>query len=304
MGNGCRVLRLMPVPGTGHPASGYTGLESLYRMPEIKTIVITGASAGIGAAIAYRLAYDGHRLVLTARRNDALHAVATEAEQRGAARTLVVPADATNHNAVYAVRDSAISTFGGFDVWINNAGRGITRSVLDLTANELDEMMTANTKSALYGMQAAAAHFLERGSGHLINISSFLGRVPLAAHRSAYNAAKAALNALTANMRVELHARNPAIHTTLVMPGLVATEFARNTLGGSRDAEIPSGDAVQTAEQVADLIADVIAHPKAEVYTNPDSQRIASEYFADVGGFEARAAHPWRLPPGRAETQR
>jgi short-subunit dehydrogenase len=273
-------------------------------MTQTKTIVITGASAGIGAAIAYRLAYDGHRLVLTARREDALRAVASEAERRGAGGALAVPADATNREAVHAVRDAAVSTFGGFDVWINNAGRGITRSVLDLTADELAEMMTVNTTSALYGMQAAATHFLERGSGHLINISSFLGRVPLATHRSAYNAAKAALNALTANMRVELHARNPEIHTTLIMPGLVATEFARNTLGGSRDAAIPSGVAVQTPEQVADVIADVIAHPKAEVYTNPDSARTASEYFADVGGFEGRAAHPWRLPPGRAETQR
>jgi short-subunit dehydrogenase len=273
-------------------------------MTQIKTIVITGASAGIGAAIAYRLAYDGHRLVLTARRNDALRVVASEAERRGAGRALVVPADATNREAVYAVRDAAISTFGGFDVWINNAGRGITRSVLDLTADELDEMMTVNTKSALYGMQAAAAHFLERGWGHLINISSFLGRAPLAMHRSAYNAAKAALNALTANMRVELRTRNPAIHTTLVMPGIVATEFARNTLGGSRDVAIPAGDPVQTVEQVADVIADVIAHPVAEVYTNPDSPEMASHYFADVGGFEDHAAHPWRLPPGRAETQR
>ena len=273
-------------------------------MTQTKTIVITGASAGIGAAIAYRLANDGHRLVLTARRDEVLRTVAVEAERRGASRTLVVPADVTKREDVYAVRDAAVSTFGSFDVWINNAGRGITRSVLDLTGEELDEMMTVNTRSALYGMQAAAIHFLERGAGHLINISSFLGRVPLATHRSAYNAAKAALNALTANMRVELHARNPAIHTTLVMPGLVATEFARNVLGGSRDVAIPSGVAVQSPEQVADVIADVIANPKAEVFTNPDSAGMALEYLADVGGFEARAVHPWRSTPGRVETQR
>jgi short-subunit dehydrogenase len=273
-------------------------------MTQTKTIVITGASAGIGAAIAHRLANDGHRLVLTARRDNALREVAAEADRRGASGTLVVPSDVTKRADVYAVRDAALSTYGSFDVWINNAGRGITKSVLDLTADELDEMMAVNVKSALYGMQAAASHFLDRGAGHLINISSFLGRVPLATHRSGYNAAKAALNALTANMRVELHARNPAIHTTLVMPGLVATEFARNVLGGSRDVAIPSGLSVQTAEQVADVIADVIAEPKAEVFTNPDSARMAVEYLADVGAFEARAVHPWRSAPARVETQR
>ena len=61
----------------------------------------------------------------------------------------------------------AIAAFGGFDVWINNAGRGITRSVLDLTGDDVDEMIDVNVKSALYGMQTAAAHFLERGSGHI-----------------------------------------------------------------------------------------------------------------------------------------
>src|SRR6185503_9354196 len=104
--------------------------------------------------------------------------------------------DVTQPDDIRRLASTAVETFGGFDVWINNAGRGITRSVLDLTIDELDEMMAVNLKSALYGMQTASAHFLERGYGHVINISSVLGRVPLAAHRSAYNASKAALNAL------------------------------------------------------------------------------------------------------------
>jgi short-subunit dehydrogenase len=273
-------------------------------MNQRRTIVITGASAGIGVAIAYRLAAAGHRLVLAARNEAALREVAAESERRGAERALVVVADVTNPDDVGALAAAAIKTFGGFDVWINNAGRGITRSVLDLTAGELIEMITVNTTSALFGMQAAAKHFLERGEGHLINISSFLGRVPLATHRSAYNAAKAALNALTANMRVELQAKNPAIHTTLVMPGLVATEFARHAVGSTSDAALPSGPGVQTAEDVAEVIATVIDHPVAEVYTNPRSADMASQYLADVGAFETSAPHPWRLQPVFGETQR
>jgi NAD(P)-dependent dehydrogenase (short-subunit alcohol dehydrogenase family) len=78
--------------------------------------------------------------------------------------------------------------------------------VLDLTDEDFDQMMVVNAKSALYGMQAIVPHFKERGAGHLINISSALGRVPFASYRSAYSAAKAALGSLTANLRMDLRA--------------------------------------------------------------------------------------------------
>jgi NADP-dependent 3-hydroxy acid dehydrogenase YdfG len=154
-----------------------------------------------------------------------------------------------------------------------------------------------NVKSVLYGVQAIVPHFIERGSGHVINISSFLGRVPLATIRSAYNAAKAAVNALTANLRVDLAAKYPGIHVSLVMPGLVSTDFARNALGGIAPPPPPAGPGgppagmkPQTAEEVAAVIAGVIAHPVAEVFTNPASAAIAKRYFEDVGAFEAGAA--------------
>ena len=89
-------------------------------------------------------------------------------------------------------------------------------------------MMTVNVKSALYGMQAIAPHFIARGRGQIVNVSSMLSRVPFATFRSAYNAAKAALNALTANARVDLAREHPGIQVTLVMPGLVRTDFQRN----------------------------------------------------------------------------
>jgi short-subunit dehydrogenase len=263
-----------------------------------KTTVITGASAGIGAEIARRLGADGHQLVLASRRQLELEAVALDAERAGSPRAVAMPTDATKRDQIDALSRRAIAEFGGFDVWINNAGRGITRSVLDLTEDDVDEMISVNVKSALYGMQAAAVHFLERGSGHIINVSSFLGRVPLALHRSAYNAAKAALNALTANMRMELHSRSPNIHVTLVMPGMVSTEFARNALGAPPDAPVYSGSHVQTVAQVADIIAGAIERPVAEVYTNSSSAEMASKYFADVGAFESRGGNPWGPPSG------
>ncbi|HXH37882.1 MAG TPA: SDR family oxidoreductase, partial [Thermoanaerobaculia bacterium] len=138
----------------------------------MKSIVITGASAGIGAAIARRLGRDGgNKVVLAARRVELLREVAAECGPDA----IAVAADVTLRNDVERLRDEAIAAFGGVDVWINNAGRGISRSVLDLTDADLDEMMLVNVKSALYGMQAIVPHFIERGHGHLINISSFLG---------------------------------------------------------------------------------------------------------------------------------
>jgi NAD(P)-dependent dehydrogenase (short-subunit alcohol dehydrogenase family) len=259
-------------------------------------VVITGASGGIGAAVARRLGRDGSRIVLAARREAELRVVASDAESLGAAGTLVVPTDVTNRDSVMQLRDAAIEKFGGIDVWINNAGRGITRPVLELTEADVDDMIAVNLKSALYGMQAAVPHFIERGRGHLINVSTFLGRVPLATYRSAYSAAKAALNTLTTNLRMDLRRTDANIHVSLVMPGVVTTDFAvnANTPEAIRP-DLPSavqrgGPPLQTADQVAVIIADLIRNPVAEVYTNPSSQQLARDYYSDVAAFEERLA--------------
>src|ERR1051326_5193113 len=175
-------------------------------------------------ALGGRLGREAHGLVLAARREAELNEVA----RRTGAETLVVPTDVTRRADVERLRDRAIARFGAVDVWINNAGRGITKPTLDLTDEEFDLMMSVNVKSALYGMQSIVPPFGSRGAGHVINVSSFLSRVPFATYRSAYNAAKAALNALTANARVDLARTHPGIHVTLVILGLVATDFGRN----------------------------------------------------------------------------
>ena len=262
-----------------------------------KTIVITGASAGIGEGVAYRLARDGHRLVLAARQRGRLEAVAAEASRLGAAGTLVVETDVTRRGDVERLSGAAIDAFGAYDVWINNAGRGITRSVQQLSDDDVDAIFAVNVKSVIYGMQVAAEYFKQRGAGQIINVSSFLGRVPLATFRSAYNAAKAAVNALTANLRMELRTSHPDIHVTLVMPGVVGTWFGRNALGSPADTPMYSGPHVQTVEAVADIFARVIEHPVAEVYTNPASAEMARRYFEDVDAFEKNAENPWLRPP-------
>jgi short-subunit dehydrogenase len=262
---------------------------------EARVAVITGASGGIGAAVARRLADEGMRLVLGARREAQLREVERDVRTRGAAGTCVFTADVTHREDVLRLRDAAIDAFGHIDVWINNAGRGITKSVLDVTDGELDEMIAVNVKSALYGMQAVVPHFIRRGRGQLINVSSFLGRVPVASFRSAYSAAKAALNSLTTNLRMDLRDYRD-IHVTLVMPGIVTTDFARNVIGEARppmSAPIGGGSAhmlPQTADEVAEAIARVIREPVPEVYTNPASADAVRAFYADPASFADQLA--------------
>ena len=122
-------------------------------------VVITGASSGIGAALAEKLAGDGSAVVLVARRADALNAVAARC---GAAATTAV-ADVTSRGDVQRVVDETVARTGRIDVWVNNAGRGITRLPSELTDADIDDMMLANVKSALYGIQAVLPHFKAAG---------------------------------------------------------------------------------------------------------------------------------------------
>lgn len=252
---------------------------------ESKVVVITGASSGIGAALARRLGRDGHRLALAARRPEALAEVAHDVGD-GA---LTVVTDVTRRSDVERLRDQAIAAFDHVDVWVNNAGRGIHKPALELTDDDVDEMIAVNLKSALYGMQAIVPHFKERGHGHVINVSSFLGRVPLVTFRSAYSASKAALNALTANVRVDLAAQFPDVRVSLVMPGVVATDFHRNASGAHAPSAPPLNPraGVQSAEEVAEGIAELIANPVAELYTNPASHGLVRHYYEDVAAFES-----------------
>src|SRR4051812_18744103 len=135
-----------------------------------RVVVITGASSGIGAALASEIGSRGGRPVLVARRERELEA----ARSRCGAEALAVVADATRRTDLQRVLDEAIRRFGRVDAWVNNAGRGITRQVSQLTDEDLDEMMRVNVLSVLHGMQVALGHFQARGSGHIVNVSSLL----------------------------------------------------------------------------------------------------------------------------------
>jgi short-subunit dehydrogenase len=243
-----------------------------------KVVVITGASGGIGAATAELLARRGMSLVLVARREDALRAVAARC---GDALPLV--ADVTQRADVKRVVDQALTRFGHVDVWINNVGQGISVPPSRLTDEDIDEIMRVNVKTSLYGMQEILPHFKARNSGHIINISSMLGRVPLAVFRSAYTASKHFLNALTAGFRTELQTEHPGmdIQFTLVSPGVVRTDFGKNARHGGPDSHtLPNS---QSAEEVAEVIANVIETRRPDVYTRPGAHDMVVKYYDGIG---------------------
>src|SRR6185437_3753670 len=159
-----------------------------------------------------------------------------EVAARSGPHALAVVADVTKRADHARVAEAALARFDGIDAWVNNAGRGITRFVSQLTDEDIDDMVLVNVKSAVYGMQAVLPHFQQRKKGHIVNVSSMLGRLPLAPFRSAYTASKHALNALTANLRAELRDAYPDVWVSSVHPGIVATEFGLNAKHGGIDS--------------------------------------------------------------------
>jgi NAD(P)-dependent dehydrogenase (short-subunit alcohol dehydrogenase family) len=255
---------------------------------EGRVVVITGASSGIGAALAARIGRAGGWPVLVARREKEL----LEAARAPSPESLPIVADVTQRAEVNNVLEMAITRYGHVDVWVNNAGRGIIRPVSTLTDQDFDDMMRVNVLSALYGMQAVLPYFQARERGHIINVSSMLGRIPFVANRSAYSAAKHALNALTTSLRLELQERWPRIHVSTVSPGVVATEFRVHAQGGGPDSpELPNA---QPVEEVAEVIAGLIERPRADVYTRPGMQQTVVDYFAAEDMSDAESRPPFR----------
>jgi NADP-dependent 3-hydroxy acid dehydrogenase YdfG len=147
-----------------------------------KVIVVTGASAGIGAATAEHLAMQGHSVAIVARRKNELDLVVGRCH----GRAFPIVTDVGERSNVRRVVEDTLARFGRIDVWINNVGQGITRQPSQLTGEDIDQVMQVNVKSALYGMQEVLPHFKSRNDGHIINVSSMLGRIPFATIRSAY----------------------------------------------------------------------------------------------------------------------
>src|SRR5882724_1844262 len=186
-----------------------------------KVVAITGASSGIGEATARHLAAQGAKVVLGARRDDRLKALATELEKAGG-EAEPLRLDVTRRDDVAAFVKRAQDRFGRLDVLVSNAGL-MPLSLLDeLKVDEWDRMIDVNIRGVLHGIAAALPVFREAGSGHFVNVSSISG-LNVAPTTAVYSGTKFAVRAISEGLRQEA---GNSIRVTIISPGAVQTELA------------------------------------------------------------------------------
>ncbi|KAA9345953.1 SDR family oxidoreductase [Adhaeribacter soli] len=224
-------------------------------------VVITGASSGIGRATALRFAGKGWSVVLAARFASGLKEVAEECRQLGG-QALAVPTDVAQENEVDALAEAAIATFGGFDVWVNNAAVGLFGRFEEIPMEDIRQLMEINVYGYIYGARAAIRHFRETGEGTLINISSMVALVgqPFSLP---YSISKFAVRGLSISLTQEL-ADQKNIHVCCVSPAVIDTpifQHAANYMGQAVQPPKP----VIPAEDVAKAIYKLTKNPREEV---------------------------------------
>ena len=199
-----------------------------------KVAVITGASMGIGEAIAKLFLVEGARLVLCSRD---LARVEAAAQRMGATseNTLCLACDVSRREQVQALAQDALRRFGKIDVWVNNAGFGLNDSIEKVDMAQLRLMFDTNYFGVMECMQAAIPIMRQQGGGDIVNVSSVSGHICVA-YMAGYGATKHALNALGKAARMELARYN--INVLTVCPGYIATDFARNMLKGSNPQRV------------------------------------------------------------------
>jgi short-subunit dehydrogenase len=227
-----------------------------------RVIAITGASAGIGRATALRLARDGAALVICARRADRLDAVAAEITAAGG-QALAVAADVTREEDMHALVAKAVERFGRLDVMVCNAGFGIAGAIDDIRPDQMHTLMDVNYTGTYLATRAALPVFRRQGSGHVIIVSSIVGKrgVP---YMGAYAATKFAQVGLAECLRSEV--QGSGIGVSVVFPVSTETEFFDVMSRETGTAVARASGPRQPVEAVAEAIARAIAHPVPEVY--------------------------------------
>lgn len=188
-----------------------------------KVVVITGASSGIGKAIALKLAEQGAKVVLGARRNDKLAELADQIKKTGGKVEYAVT-DVKKKEDLRALVKIAVDTFGRLDVIVNNAGISELSRIDDLDLDGWDEMIDVNIKGVLYGIAAAIPVFKQQKSGHIINIISTSG-IKIVPLQGVYAGTKNAIRTIAEAFRQE---SNGEIRITGISPGVVKTDFVDN----------------------------------------------------------------------------
>jgi NADP-dependent 3-hydroxy acid dehydrogenase YdfG len=211
-----------------------------------KVALITGASRGIGAAIARSLAANGVRLGLASRSGDDL----------GMSGVVAQPADVRDPDDMAAIATATADRFGSLDILVVNAGVGAYGPFLDLPPEHLDEMIDVNVRGAIYSVRAALPHLLRSEAADLVTIASEAGRRGLP-NEAVYCATKFAQVGLTSALDHELRERG--VRCTSICPGGVATDFA---MGRGRTPEMPQLAEMMRPEDVAEAVIFALTRPR------------------------------------------
>lgn len=237
-----------------------------------KIVAITGASSGIGEATALRLAGEGAKLVLGARRTDRLEALVAKIREQGG-EAVFRPLDVTGREDLEGFVRFAVDTYGRLDVMVNNAGLMPLSRLDALKVDEWDRMVDVNIKGVLYGIAAALPVMTAQGSGHIVNVSSIAGRqvFPTAA---VYCATKFAVHALSEGLRME----TDTVRVTVIAPGATVSELS-NTISDpamKREVEEVFRKDLLPADAIARAISYAIAQPSDvdvnEIVVRPTAQ--------------------------------
>jgi short-subunit dehydrogenase len=227
-----------------------------------KVVVVTGASMGIGEAIAKIFADAGASVVLLSR--DAGRGEAARLRVGHTDRTLALACDVRNREEIDRALALALRRFDRVDVWVNNAGVGIRDTVADMQASAVRELFETNFFGAIACMQAVIPAMRKAGGGTIVNISSVAGHIPVPS-MALYSASKFAMNALGKAARLEL--KRDRIHVLTVCPGYVNTDFGAHVVADRQGRSNVRPQSVRgiTAERVARAAYRGYRHQKREV---------------------------------------
>jgi len=236
------------------------------------TVLITGASQGIGKATALLFAHKGYDLVLAARQAERLATVAQEVQTLGRA-ALAVPTDVRDPDQVNILVHKALEHYSSIDVLVNNAGIYVSGPVEQFSLSDWHQVVDTNLWGYIHTIQALLPHFLERGSGTIVNLSSIGGKVPTP-YLTPYCASKFAVTGLTQALHSELKPKG--IHVCGVYPSLIKSSLMERAIFRGKDDQdtqarrsqlnkVLSTPVIEKPEDVAKAIWDGVKHQRSEV---------------------------------------